>query len=87
MAKIVLWKLGSLEHRIMPSRQAIEKLADMLRSGLQQKEIEDTMHVIWGPDLTIEVVDVPDGVQHVVQMPNLDEQTWKSPQPAVCPMQ
>lgn len=61
MAKIRLWKLGSLEHRIMPSRQAIETLQGIL-DGIP--EGAKTADIIWGPDIDVQVVD--DGELEIV---------------------
>lgn len=52
--KIVLWKLGDLEHKIIPSSESIEKLKDIVESHDYNKDL----HVVWGPDLKVEVFDL-----------------------------
>jgi hypothetical protein len=42
----------------------------MIKAGVSQDKMKETLHVIWGPDLTVEVIDVPEGVQHVIEMPS-----------------
>lgn len=43
-----VWQLGSMEHHIFPTRDAIDKLADILRH-----QTDTTMDMIWGPELTV----------------------------------
>jgi len=50
--KIRLWKLGSLEHKVAPTVQAAERLADILRS-----EDSGYLDIVWGPDIDVIVVD------------------------------
>lgn len=52
--KIVLWKMGSLEYKIFPTRSAIDKLTEILRN-LPDENIN---HLVWGPDVTVEEVEV-----------------------------
>lgn len=50
ISHIRIWKLGSLEHKIMPTKAAFEKLNQVLvHAGNGQ-----SMDLIWGPDLTLE---------------------------------
>lgn len=42
-----LWRLGSLEHKIMPTEAAISRLADMLMNNVGG----GTVDLIWGPEL------------------------------------
>ncbi len=49
---IRIWKMGSLEHQIYPTKQAIDALAKLLCPS-DGKPVTD---IIWGPDLTCEVV-------------------------------
>lgn len=44
---IRLWRLGSLEHRILPTENAIGRLADMLLNNVGGGSID----LIWGPEL------------------------------------
>jgi len=50
MPKLVLWTLGSLEHKLVPSEKAIKLLAEMI-------EDPNTEHIVWGPDLKVTVVE------------------------------
>jgi hypothetical protein len=55
MNKIRLWKLGSLEHKIAPSKKA----AEQLRCVLDNIKKDETTDIIWGPDISvIEISDV-----------------------------
>lgn len=55
-----LWKLGSLEHKVVPTADNIktleEKLAFLFSSG------KGTVDLVWGPDLTLEVHEIGEGV-------------------------
>lgn len=81
MRHIRLWKLGSLEHRIIPTRESIEYLSKILKHarcayvGDKITQDENTLDIIWGPDLdvvevsgnTVETIKI-DGVEpEVVQ--------------------
>lgn len=48
ISNVRLWILGSLEHKIMPKKAAVDKLRDILASNVGG----GTMDLIWGPDLT-----------------------------------
>jgi hypothetical protein len=48
ISNIRLWTLGSLDHKILPSRAAINKLRDILASNVGG----GTMELVWGPELT-----------------------------------
>jgi hypothetical protein len=43
-----LWKLGSLEHKIYPTKQAAERLAEILKDPPED--------IIWGPDISVEQI-------------------------------
>jgi len=47
---IRVWKLGSLEHNIAPTRKAAAKLAEILESNTGG----GTMDLVWGPDIVLE---------------------------------
>lgn len=47
ISNIRLWRLGSLEHKIMPSRAAVDKLRDILASNVGG----GTMDLVWGPEI------------------------------------
>jgi hypothetical protein len=49
---IRLWKLGNLEHKIVPTKEASEKLASILKGHTGS----ETMDLIWGPDIEVEIV-------------------------------
>jgi hypothetical protein len=49
ISHIRIWRLGSLEHRMMPTKKAIEKLAEMLANAGNG----GSMDLIWGPDLDL----------------------------------
>jgi len=48
ISNIRLWSLGSLEHKILPNKGAIDKLRDILASNVGG----GTMDLVWGPELT-----------------------------------
>lgn len=43
-----VWKLGSLEHRVIPTEAAVQRLAEML-----MKMGDGDTDLIWGPDLEV----------------------------------
>jgi len=47
ISNIRLWRLGSLEHKIMPKAGAIDKLRDILASNVGG----GTMDLVWGPEI------------------------------------
>lgn len=47
ISNIRLWRLGSLEHKIMPNAAAINRLRDVLASNVGG----GTMDLVWGPEL------------------------------------
>lgn len=53
ISHIRLWKLGSLEHRILPTENAINRLAEILMNNVGGGAID----LIWGPELTLEETD------------------------------
>lgn len=48
ISNIRLWTLGSLEHKILPNKAAINKLRDILASNVGG----GTMELVWGPELS-----------------------------------
>lgn len=50
--KIRLWKLGSLEHKLMPTKETVERLANILFNTSEVKDI------IWGPDISVQEIEV-----------------------------
>ncbi len=61
--KIRLWKLGSLEHRIMPTQQGLNKLRNVLKeSTAKSGEID----IVWGPELNVELIEIEDDVKNYI---------------------
>lgn len=56
--KIRLWKLGSLEHGVIPTKQAITKLR--LAVEKLTKEEKDVLNFVWGPDITVQEFEFED---------------------------
>jgi hypothetical protein len=50
ISHIRIWKLGSLEHQILPTDAAIAKLSDLLLNNVGG----GSMDLIWGPDLELD---------------------------------
>jgi len=48
ISNIRLWTLGNLEHKILPNKNAINKLRDVLSSNVGG----GTMELVWGPELS-----------------------------------
>ena len=48
ISNIRLWTLGSLDHKILPNKAAINKLRNILASNVGG----GTMELVWGPELT-----------------------------------
>jgi len=69
--KLVLWKLGNLEHKIIPSSESIDKLKKEINSLDENEEVQ---HVVWGPDLSVEVFDLDSkkGIFHQFKQISLD---------------
>lgn len=68
--KLRLWKLGSLDHRIYPTDEAVQKLADILRNHVSgDKDID----LIWGPDLTVEEHYLDEADVNVIEIIKPDE--------------
>lgn len=53
MKNVRLWKLGNLEHKISPKKEALEKFTKMIEDKFDD---EDTVDIIWGPDVELQVV-------------------------------
>ena len=50
ISNIRLWTLGSLDHKILPNKSAINKLRDILASNVGG----GTMELVWGPELSFQ---------------------------------
>ncbi len=46
--QLTIWQLGSLEHRVLPTAQAI----DRLRQKIEELDLPGK-HLIWGPELKV----------------------------------
>lgn len=58
-----IFKLGSLEHGISPTKEAVEQLAESLKAGVTD--------IIWGPDIEVELV--PETAEEVLALAKLHE--------------
>src|SRR5688572_21197853 len=52
--QIRLWRLGSLEHKLMPTPKAFERLREVLQ-GINEGEIAD---IIWDQAIDLSIIDV-----------------------------
>ena len=43
-----IWKLGSLDHGILPTKEAINSLSELLASNPDD--------IVWGPDLQVQTI-------------------------------
>ena len=50
ISNVRLWKLGSLDHKVLPNKAAIDKLRNILASNVGG----GTMDLVWGPEITFE---------------------------------
>ena len=57
-----VWKLGSLEHKILPTTEAVEKLSSLLSDW----DGKTTLDIIWGPDLQVDQYDLGNGTDIVL---------------------
>lgn len=65
-----IFKLGSLEHKILPTPEACRRLAEIIK----ESHGEEDFQVIWGPD--IEVIDLDTSKQveeYIVGQNEVDE--------------
>jgi hypothetical protein len=61
--KIRLWRLGSLEHKILPTRASIQRFRDMLKECTEKDGEYD---LVWGPEITVELVEIEDDVKNYI---------------------
>ena len=47
ISSIRLWRLGDFEHKVLPTKAAIDKLRNILASNVGG----GTMDMVWGPEL------------------------------------
>lgn len=80
--KLRIWKLGNLEHRILPTKEAIDRLADILMKWDGKSDLD----LIWSPDISMEQVDldtnaidiiVPEDVEFGCELPTDTHQLTK----------
>lgn len=50
--KVRLWKLGSLEYQVVPTKASIKKLEAAVKEAT--KDEKDVINFVWGPDLEIQ---------------------------------
>jgi hypothetical protein len=56
--QIRIWRLGSIEHKILPTPQAIRKFKRMLKNELRKTyDSEPALDIVWGPELSVTVID------------------------------
>ena len=55
---MIIYKLGSLEHNIIPTKEAFEKL--------KQAFLDNPRTLVWSPDLEVEVIAEEDAQTHVI---------------------
>lgn len=53
--KVRLWKLGSLEYQIIPSKTTLKKLEAAVKEAT--KDEKDVINFVWGPELEIQEFD------------------------------
>jgi len=61
--KIRLWKLGSLEHKILPTQKRIQEFRDVLKEWTEKDGEYD---LVWGPEITVELVEIEDDVKNYI---------------------
>ena len=74
MSKTInLWTLGNLEHKILPTKDGIERLKAAIRQGRKQTGEDGTFDLVWGPELSLTSVTVSDNTEDIVTAPNSDK--------------
>ena len=63
MTRIVLWKLSNSE-KIDVTQKAVNKLKLTIKDAIEKGN--DRMDIVWGPGLSVEVIDVENVTIHVV---------------------
>lgn len=69
--KIALWQLGSIEHKITPTKEYINRVRDMIKNLDENKE--ELQHLVCGPDLSVTLIDTDDNIV----LENAEEQIKK----------
>ncbi len=65
---IRIWKLGSLEHKVLPTKEA----AEMLTKFLEMHEKGTVEDLIWGPDIDVQIIPDSDDENIDVLFPDLE---------------
>ncbi len=73
MKKIVLWKLGSLEHRILPTQEAVEKFTKILEGAKDALSAQDVAHMIWDDTVSVQVIEIGEGDIHALQVVRFED--------------
>jgi len=60
MGKIRLWKMGSVEHKITPTKEAVVKLTQILAKAKESGE--DILELIWDDAIDVKTVEGDDDV-------------------------
>ena len=61
--KIRLWSLGNLEHNIIPTKEAVDKLKKEI-DALPKEGVGD---IVWGPELTCTVIDTGEEATDIIK--------------------
>lgn len=62
--QIRLWKLGNLDKGIIPSKETIDRLAELLK-----QTNGETVDIIWGPEIEVQCVEVtPEAIDLIGQV-------------------
>lgn len=65
---IRLWKLGSLEHKMYPTQNSVNKLTELLGSI----KVGETADLIWGPDIECLEINNSDGFVNMIADPSVE---------------
>lgn len=60
--KIRVWKLGSIEHNILPNAAAIDKFKNTLQETINNGGGD----IIWGPDISVEMFELDQDVKNYI---------------------
>ncbi len=61
--KIRLWKLGSLEHKVLPTQECVQKFRDVLKECTEKDGEYD---LVWNPAITVELVEIEDDIKNYI---------------------
>lgn len=77
--KLRIWRLGNLEHKILPTETIINKLADMIRAWDQESDL----NIIWTPDLEVQQIDLDTNAVDIIVPANCDVKVVKEVHPKI----